>query len=144
MVRWITLVVVSLFLVSCAPSTTIVPEQASPTTRPTYSEPLQPPQGQFEVVSWFDDPEPEHGSRVMLYGSLIKSGVTLGGMMMEATWPDENQARGVPNCRVQVIYGSGVCIIETADLPKGVYIPITLKFEYQGKTYQGQTGFTAR
>ena len=98
----------------------------------------------FEIVTWFDNPEPELGSRVILYGSLIKDGVHLGGMAMRATWPDENQERGVPNCSVQVIYGSGVCTIETAGFQPSEYVPVTVTFEYQGKVYSGQTGFTPR
>jgi len=98
----------------------------------------------FEVVAWVDDPNPKLGSRVMLYGSLIKDGVYLGGMAMRATWPDENQERGVPNCSVQVIYGSGVCIVETEGFQPDVFVPIKVAFEYQGKIYRGQTGITPR
>jgi hypothetical protein len=98
----------------------------------------------FEVVAWVNNPEPPQGSRIMLYGSLIKDGVFLGGMAMVAEWPDASQERGVPNCSVQVIYQAGVCIIETKDLPAGVYVPITISFEYQGQTYSGGTGFTPR
>jgi hypothetical protein len=98
----------------------------------------------FEVDAWVSDPNPPLGSRIMLYGSLIKDGVHLGGMAMRATWPDENQERGVPNCTVQVIYGSGVCIVESEGFQPEVYVPITITFEYQGKMYSGQTGFTPR
>ena len=80
----------------------------------------------------------------MLYGSLIKDGVYLGGMTMRAIWPDEDQERGVPNCSVQVIYGSGVCIVETEDFQPDVFVPITVAFDYHGQTYRGQTGFTPR
>jgi hypothetical protein len=98
----------------------------------------------FEVDAWVSDPNPQLGSRIMLYGSLIKDSVYLGGMAMRATWPDENQERGIPNCTVQVIYGSGVCIVESEGFQPDVYVPITVTFEYQGKIYSGQTGFTPR
>jgi len=95
----------------------------------------------FKIVTWFDNPKPELGSRIILFGSLIKDGVHLGGMAMRATWPDKNQERGVPNCSVQVIYGSGVCTIETAGFQAGEYIPVMVSFEYQGRIYSGRTGF---
>lgn len=81
-------------------------------------------------------------SRVIVWGSLIKNGVHLGGMMMQATWPDETQEVGIPNCRVLVIYGSGVCVIDDIDYPPGEFVPITVSFEYGGKEFVGQTGFT--
>ncbi len=98
----------------------------------------------FEIDAWVDDPDPPVGARVILHGSLLKDGVHLGGMAMRATWPDEGQERGVPNCSVQVIYGAGVCIVETEGFQPGVYVPLTVTFEYQGRTYRGGTGFTPR
>lgn len=112
---------------------------AAPRSSPT---PAPLPTPALEVELWLDDPSPEPGARVILYGSLIKHGVRLGGMAMRASWPDPDQERGVPNCSVQVIYGSGVCIVETQGFPSGVYVPINVTFEYQGRLYQGQTGFT--
>ena len=131
-------------LVSCTSS--VIPSEAPATSLPAIQtpEPFLLPTPTFEVVAWVDDPNPQIGSRVMLYGSLIKNGVYLGGMAMRATWPDEDQERGVPNCSVQVIYESGVCIIETEGFQQGVFVPITVTFEYLGKIYRGQTGFTPR
>ena len=107
---------------SSEPAATPVAPQNVPTPIPTRAH-------IFEIDAWVDDPNPQLGSRVMLYGSLIKDGVHLGGMAMRATWPDENQARGVPNCSVQVIYGSGVCIVETEGFQPDVYVPITVTFD---------------
>jgi hypothetical protein len=142
MKRTLLLLLVFMLQISCSsnavqsskPIATIATQVTSPPT--PFHTPI------FEIVTWFDNPEPELGSRVILYGSLIKDGVHLGGMAMRATWSDENLERGVPNCSVQVIYGSGVCIIETAAFQSGEYIPITVSFEYQGRIYSGQTGFT--
>jgi hypothetical protein len=103
-----------------------------------------PPTATFDVVAWVDDPNPTVGSRVILHGSLLKDGVHLGGMAMRAIWPEEGHERGVPNCSVQVIYGAGVCSIESEGLQTGVYVPITVTFEYQGQTFRGGTGFTPR
>jgi hypothetical protein len=99
---------------------------------------------QFEVIAWVDNPTPALGERVNLSGSLIKNGVYLGGMMMQATWPDQDQERGVPNCNVLVIYQRGVCIIETEGFTAGEYVPVTVKFVYKDQTYTGQTGFTLK
>ena len=131
-------------LVSCTPNVTSSEPPATLFTATHTSEPFPLRTPIFEVVAWVDDPNPQVGSRVMLYGSLIKDGVYLGGMVMRATWPDEDQERGVPNCSVQVIYGSGVCIVETEGFRPNAYVPITVAFEYDGQTYSGKIGFTPR
>jgi hypothetical protein len=144
MKRVFILFLVGVLQLSCSSNGTPL-SQPTATTAPQYfasATPVGTPA--FEVVAWVSDTDPQVGSRIMLYGSLLKYGVHLGGMAMRATWPDEEQERGVPNCSVQVIYGSGVCIIETEGYQPGVYVPITLTFEYQGKIYRGQTGFTPR
>jgi hypothetical protein len=63
-------------------------------------------------------------------------------MAMTATWPDSKLERGVPNCHVQVIYQRGICITEASKYPVGVFVPVTVRFEYRGGTYSAQTGFT--
>ena len=136
--------IVTLFLlltISCVQRPVIANETPSVGEK-ADSEVTQIWEQTFEVVAWVDDPYPMQGERVMLYGSLIKSGVHLGGMAMLATWPDQDQEPGMPNCNVQVIYGSGVCIIETDGYPVGVFVPVSIWFEYEGKIYKGQTGFT--
>ena len=50
----------------------------------------------------------------------------------------------MPNCNVQVIYGSGVCSIPAEGFPSGEFVPVTVQFTYEGKIYRGQTGFTPR
>lgn len=142
MKRTLILLLVVMLQLSCSPNdkqglmpVATITTQGIPTPTPFHIH-------IFEVVTWFDNPEPKLGSRVILYGSLIKDGVHLGGMAMRVAWPDKNQERGVPNCSVQVIYGSGVCIIETAGFQPDEYIPVTVTFEYQGRVYSGQTGFT--
>lgn len=140
----IVLFLVCVMQVSCSVYGTPTAETAGSIPTKTEPAPLPTPVHTFVVDPWVNDPNPQVGSRVMLYGSLIKDGVYLGGMAMRATWPDEKQERGVPNCSVQVIYGSGVCIVETEGFQPGVYVPITVSFEYQGKIYRGQTGFTPR
>ena len=144
MKRAIILFLACVLQVACTSNVTPSSEPTAPTVPQNISTPIPIRTPIFDVVAWVDDPEPQLGSRVMLYGSLIKDGVHLGGMAMRATWPDENQERGVPNCSVQVIYGSGVCIVESESFQSGVYVPITVTFEYQGKIYSGQTGFTPR
>jgi hypothetical protein len=78
----------------------------------------------------------------MLYGSLIKHGVHLGGMMMNAFWPVDGQHPGIPNCKVQVIYGSGVCIVETNEFASGVPVLLRVEFVYEGRTFSGSTQIT--
>jgi len=129
---------------SCSSSAIPISPIATLTTPQNSPAPIPIRTPVFEVDAWVDDPNPPVGSRVMLYGSLIKDGVYLGGMAMRATWPDEEQERGVPNCSVQVIYQSGVCIVETEGFKTDVFVPIRVSFEYQGNFYRGETGFTPR
>ena len=98
----------------------------------------------FEVKAWVDNPNPERDDQILLSGSLIKNGTYLGGMMMTASWPDEGQERGVPNCKVLVIYARGVCAIDVSNFPSGVTVPITVSFPYAGHFYLGTTSFTPR
>ncbi len=127
------LILVFAILLSCSPA-------ASPPATPSPAPPT--PADIFEVEAWVDDASPPHDARVTVYGSLIKNGVRLGGMTMQATWPDETQERGVPNCKVQVIYGSGVCTLDAGNYPPGEFVPITVTFRYGGGTHVGHTGFT--
>lgn len=96
----------------------------------------------YKVVAWVDNPSPARGERVTVHGSLIKNGVHLGGMAMLATWPDEELEPGRPNCSVQVIYGAGVCIIQSDRFPPGEYVPVTVIFRLNGDKLTANTGFT--
>lgn len=131
-------------LVACSP------QPGKPNTAPADPSPdsIQQAANQqedtFKVVAWVDNPNPRQGEIVNLSGSLIKNGVYLGGMMMHAMWPDKDQERGVPNCKVLVIYQRGVCIIKTDDFASGELVPVTVKFVYNDQTYSGETGFTVK
>ena len=144
MKRVILLFLVALLLSSCSTADQTVAASQPAAINPAPTGPAVEHAAVFEVTAWVDDPDPPAGTRVILHGSLLKDGVHLGGMAMQATWPDEAQERGVPNCRVQVIYGAGVCIVDGVGFQPGVYVPITVTFEYQGRLYSGRTGFTPR
>ncbi len=138
------LVVVLSILSGCSskPGDTPTPQAApSPTSDQAFAEQQE---DTFEVVAWVDNPTPAKGEIVNLSGSLIKNGVYLGGMMMYATWPDKDQERGVPNCKVLVIYQRGVCMIKTDDFTSGEYVPVKVKFIYNDRSYSGETGFTIK
>ncbi len=134
-----------LCLAACSAQAGAVPaeQDAVPVSQPGAPAPSQQADT-FEVVAWVDNPTPAQGEQVNLSGSLIKNGVYLGGMMMQATWPDKTQERGMPNCNVLVIYQRGVCIIETEGFTAGEYVPVTVKFVYKDQTYTGQTSFTLK
>jgi hypothetical protein len=126
---------ICLLLASCVTQATAEPRiTESPAASAT-------PADKFEVYAWVDKPTPAKDERVIISGSLKKNGVYLGGMAMTATWPDSTLERGIPNCHVQVIYQRGICITEADKYPSGVYVPVTVKFEYRGGTYTAQTGF---
>jgi hypothetical protein len=126
-------------LVSCQPL-------AQPSVPPPPTDlPASPTSTDFmRVKAWTNNPAPRSGQRVIVYGSLIKRTVWLGGIMMQATWADPSHLPGTPNCFVLVTYGRGVCVVETASFPPGVYVPVQIKFVYRGETYTGSTGFTPR
>jgi hypothetical protein len=64
------------------------------------------------------------------------------GRAMSAFWPDETNERGVPNCYALVTYGDGKCVIDVSRFPPGKFVPVTVSFNYGGKIYTAQTGFT--
>jgi len=138
-------------LAACSPP--LVPDPSSTSQQngqeaasglPPLSVPEAEPEDKFEVHAWVDKPIPVQGEQITLFGNLRKNGVILGGMMMEANWPDENQERGRPNCYVLVIYQGGVCVIDTKGYPIGEYVPLVVKFVYDGQTFTGETGFTPK
>ncbi|MHB0988165.1 MAG: hypothetical protein ACYC3P_05805 [Bellilinea sp.] len=141
MKRDLILILVFTVLSACLPKVSVSFGAPTPTDSQIIPVPSQIPENSFEVEAWVDNPAPAHDARVILVGSLIKNGAYLSGIMMQATWPDKTQERGVPNCYVLVTYGRGVCVINTSSLPPGVFVPITITFEYGGGTYIGQTGF---
>lgn len=144
MARVIPFLFVLMLLAACS-SGAVVPTEQPVTPSPQAASSLSSAYEEvFEVRAWVNKPNPERDERVTLHGSLIKNGVYLGGMAMQAVWPEEGQERGVPNCSVQVIYQAGVCAIEAADYPSGVYVPITVIFNYRGERYTAETGFTPK
>ena len=136
---------VSVLLLICFSSCSYLP--AASTTPPLQQRtpsPLPASADVFKVNTWLSDPEPARGEQVIAYGSLIKNGVLLGGIMMQGTWQDASHEPGTPNCFVLVTYGRGVCAIDTGAFPPGVYVPVEIEFDYRGATYSGSTGFTPR
>lgn len=96
----------------------------------------------YEVEAWVDKPAPRLDEQVTVYGSLLKNGVRLGGIMMQARWSEKALTTGIPDCFVLVIYGSGVCTVAAGDFQPGQFVPITILFEYEERVFTGITGFT--
>jgi hypothetical protein len=117
------------------PESTAVATLLAPARTPT-------PEATFFVDVWVDNPTPARDDKVILIGMLNMQGVFLNGITMQATWPDAQISRGVPNCNVQLSYGRGVCVIDAGKYPPGTYVPIRVSFEYRGGVYVGETGFT--
>lgn len=103
--------------------------------------PSATPGDQFEVKAWVDNPTPSQNSPVHVWGSLIKNGVHLRGIMMRATWPGKTEKSGTSSCEALVIYEAG-CTVQVKDYPPGVFVPITVTFDYWGLRYTAHTGFT--
>jgi hypothetical protein len=125
---------------ACSPTSGTQPSLTA-VSLPEESSVLSSSGDSYEIEAWVSDPNPARDEQVFVYGSLIRNGVRVGGMMMQAYWPDEKQAPGIPGCNVLVIYGAGGCILEASEFPVGEYVPVRVQFEYYGKTYSGETGF---
>jgi hypothetical protein len=133
----------TLFALLCVLLAGCFPKTPPPSAVVSTILPAKPASNDFiRVKAWADNPTPKSGERVIVYGSLIKRTVWLGGIMMQASWADPSHIPGTPNCFVLVTYGRGVCVIETAGFTPGVYVPVQIKFVYRGETYTGSTGFT--
>ena len=146
--KWISVLLICILLCGCLPKATFseAPPAASQTSspQPLTQSPTAAPTDVFKVNTWVNNPAPRRGEQVIVYGSLIKNGVLLGGTMMQGTWTDESHQPGTPNCFVLVTYGRGVCVVETSQFPTGRYVPVNIRFDYRNKTYTGSTGFTPR
>lgn len=82
--------------------------------------------------------------QIIIYGSLIKNSVRLGGVVMRARWSQAGYPDGVRSCFAQTNYGRALCVLDAADFPSGVRVPVTMTFDYGGQTYTGKTAFTPR
>lgn len=132
------------FLASCAPGRGTRDQPLVRTEQPPMIE-TSPKSGDiFEVEAWVNKPSPRPDEQVTIYGSLLKNGVRLGGIMMQARWSERALATGLPDCFVLVIYGSGVCVAAAKDFPPGKFVPVTILFEYEDHVFTGKTGFTPR
>jgi len=129
-------------LVSCAPCQDASSQPLASQGQPTGAEFSPTSEDIYEVEAWVNKPAPRPDEQVTIYGSLLKNGVRLGGIMMHARWSERALNTGIPDCFVLVIYGSGVCTVAARDFPTGQFVPITILFEYEERVFTGKTGFT--
>jgi len=141
--RVIPISVILILQVACSSqiSTPIISPDSPDKTVNSTKSPSEPEL--FQVKVWINDPTPSLNSLVIVRGSLIKYGrYYVGGIMMSAFWPDNTHERGVPNCFTSVNYGDGKCVIDVSHFSPGKFVPVTVSFNYEGKIYTAQTGFT--
>lgn len=93
---------------------------------------------EWSVDSWFENPNPPMGSRVVFNGSLLRNGTWSGGIMT-ANWL---QGGEMQQCDVIVIYQRGICIFPVTDFEPGVYVRITYTIRYNDMRFTGHNGFT--
>lgn len=138
------LILVTLVLqVACSPQGLTPASSPALPDGPVNSTQALPESEELQVKTWVDNPKPTLNSRVIVFGSLIKYRYHyVSGIMMSAFWQDETHERGLPNCFTSVNYGSGKCVIDASRFPPGVFVPVTVSFNYGGKIYTAQTGFT--
>jgi hypothetical protein len=144
MVRACLILIFVFFLVSCKNYSETKQTEEATTQQAASSTPSPTSQYTYEVKAWVNKPNPSKEDLVTVYGSLLKNGVYLGGMMMQATWPDPDQERGTPNCNVLVIYQTGVCTISAGKYEPGRFVPVQIYFDYDGAVFTGETGFTPK
>lgn len=143
--RFVVTVGILLLLAACS-SNSLARVSPTPLAEQPVNATQSPPEPElFQVKVWINDPTPPVNSRVIVRGSLIRYGHHyVGGIMMSGFWPDEAHERGVPNCYTSVNYGDGKCVIDVSRFPPGKFVPVTVSFNYGGKIYSAQTGFTPR
>ena len=95
----------------------------------------------IEAVAWVDNPEPSPGETILVSGSLIKSGLYLGGLWMTFTWPQGGQTETFSSL---VSYGRGRCPIVVRGFEPGQPVPVAVSVDYQGRRYAAQTSFTPK
>lgn len=127
---------------SCSPRGEVSEKQPTQQQTAVISEKISTTGGVFQVDAWVDNHNPQKGEPIMLYGSLIKHGHRLGGMMMEAYWPGKDQSPRLPDCTVQVNYGSGMCKVDTEHFLAGVPTTLRVEFDYNENTYAGSIEIT--
>lgn len=141
---------ICLFLVACSgrlvQSTPQTPQQSVEMNASQDPGSLMPigKEDEYKVDIWLNKPNPLQGEVVILIGHLEKNGFAPGGIMMEASWPGEDQDRGAPSCYVMVNYQRAVCAIDTKNFSVGDTVPITVKFRYDGLVLTGDTSITVR
>ena len=141
--RIFNLIFMVILLAGCttAPAQTRVPTSA-PTTPPPVATPTST--DTFEYFAWVNKPEPKLGEWVTVNGSLIKNGAYLGSIPMWAFWPEEDGAHGVNSCVSQMAYQRGICGILVKGYPVDEYVPVTIRWEFDGRVFTTETGFTPR
>jgi hypothetical protein len=141
--RTILFIVILILQVACSHKGSM--PVSSPATPDKPVDSTQSPQEpeEFQIKVWVSDRTPPLNSHIVVRGSLIRYGYHyVGGIMMSAFWPDETTERGVPNCFTLVTYGDGKCVIDVSRFSPGKFVPVTVSFNYGGKIYTAQTGFT--
>lgn len=137
---WITLGLT--LLLSCVPRQDLSSRPFDSLSQPSETGSRSTSGDIYEVEAWVDKPAPRLDEQITVYGSLLKNGVRLGGIMMQARWSEKALTTGIPDCFVLVIYGSGVCTVAAGDFQPGQFVPITILFEYEERVFTGMTGFT--
>ncbi len=136
------LLIAGYFVISCSPQD----EQLSVITATAVVKTPQEFVGNssdvYKIEGWQLDSPVNNGKAIVFWGSIFRNGTILSGMPMHATWPDSTAERGIAQCDVQVGYGRGMCTIFTDHFTPGEFVPVSLKFEYNGKYYYGEFGFT--
>ena len=135
-VLWLLLLMVILAACSAVPVQTAIPVLTpSITLTPT---------DRYEVKARVDQKEPKPGQVVRMTGSLIKNGVYLNGIMMSGYWQQPDEDSPSQHCYELSIYQRGQCIIIVEGFPKDVFVPLQVKFIYNGLAFIAETGFTPR
>jgi hypothetical protein len=143
MMRRAILLFILILQAACSPKGSSAVSLPAAPAGPVNSTQSPPQPEQIQAKAWVDDPTPSTNSRIVVRGSLIKYGsYYVGGIMMSGFWADETIERGMPNCFTLVTYGTGKCVIDVSRFPPGEFVPVTVAFDYGGKNYTAQTGFT--
>ena len=135
------IIIISLLLASCKDQTDDNQAQLQSYNQVSTLETVEKNGDIFIVEGWVIKSGFDEGKSVVVVASLLKNGFRLGDENVHITWPDPSKDRELGGCDVFSHHGTAECVVITEHLNPGEYVPVTIRFEFEGNYYYGKTGF---
>lgn len=117
------------------------PTLRPPTVTPIPLKPSPPAEPTFRVTASVSNPSPRQSSQMTVAGQLTRDGQGVAGAAMRAIWHYRTTS---PTCEggPTGADGKASCSRNIGGATSGFTVRIEVIFEYQGRTYKGETSFT--